>query len=789
MKFTFTWLKEHLKTSASLEEVIERLNQIGLLVDSCTQPGESLRGFKIAEVVKVQPHPSADRLKVCQVNTGLDVIQVVCGAPNVKEGMKGVLAVPGLTIPTSGLIIRNSKIRDVESAGMMCSERELGLGDAHEGIIELPMEAPVGEEFSVYKGLNDPIIDLEITPNRGDCLGVIGIARDLAATGIGELIPLRVSKVKGSFSSPIQVSIQDLEGCPFFTGRLIRNVKNGPSPEWLQTRLKAIGLKPISALVDITNFIAYDRGRPLHVFDADKLRGSLIIRKAKEGEQLRALNNNLYDISPEAVVIEDEEKLCSLAGIIGGLDSGCSEETTHVFLESALFDPVRIATTGRSLGILSDARYRFERGVDSSIIEEGLEQASQMILEMCGGEAGEVVRAGADPTQHRLINFRASRVWSLGGLEIEEKQAYEILEKLGFHREKETLFKVPSWRPDIKGEADLVEEVLRIHGYDSIKAVELPKLTIEAPITEMNSSWGKSWRIKRQLVARGMSESYTWSFLKKEWAKKFGGGHSLLTIQNPISNDMSDMRPSLLPLLLEALQRNIARGYKDLALFELGNQYQVEGEVLMASGVRGEVTGSRHWLTPPREVDLFDAKADVYAVLGSCGLEASSLPIIREAPEWYHPGRSGKLMLGAQTPLAYFGELHPSILEVFEIEGPVVAFEVFIEVIPNLKKAKKNAPAFSPYQAVERDFCFILDNAVQADKLVQLVQKIDKSLIKAVSIFDVYEGKGIPQGKKSIALSIRLEPEEHTLTEAEITSLSSKIIEEAQKKLGAELRS
>jgi len=789
MKFTLSWLRDHLDTKATLEEITTRLTANGLLVDSVENPAETLKGFKIVEILEAHPHPNADRLKVCRVNTGTDIVQIVCGAPNARAGLKGIFASPGTTIPTSGLVLGKSKIRDVESAGMMCSERELGFGDSHEGIIELPPDAPVGEDFCVYKGLDDPVIDIEITPNRGDCLGVRGIARDLAATGIGDLKPLKIPSLKGQFSSSFQVRIDDLQGCPFFTGRLIRNVRNSPSPEWLQKKLRAIGLKPISALVDITNFMSYDRGRPMHVFDADKLQGSLTIRKARTGDQLQALDNNTYLVPSDALVITDEHGVCSLAGIMGGLASGCSEETVNVFVESALFEPVRIAMAGRALGILSDSRYRFERGVDPAIIEEGLEQATQMILDFCGGEASNIIRAGVAPSEHHTVPFHTSRVQTLGGLSLPKEKIYEILERLGFMPEGEHTFKVPSWRPDIKGEADLVEEILRIHGYDAVEAVDLPRITPEEIRQNPESQIDRPWKIRRSLVSREMSEAYTWSFIKKGWAEKFGGGDSLLAVENPISADMSDMRPSLLPLLLDALRRNIARGHKELALFEIGNQYHVAGEVLAATGIRGLETGPRHWLNSGRLVDLFDAKADVYAVLESCGFDPSALQLSTETPPWYHPGRSGTLMLGAKTKVAYFGEFHPQILEMFDLQEPVVGFEVFVNTIPAAKGLKKDLPLLSPYQPVERDFSFILDTHIPGEKLLQLIQKLDKNLITSVSVFDVYQGKGVPEGKKSVALSVRLEPRENTLTEAEITNLSNKIIENAQKILGAELRS
>ncbi|MBL9029411.1 MAG: phenylalanine--tRNA ligase subunit beta [Caedimonas sp.] len=819
MKFTLSWLREHLETDASLQDIALRLTKSGLLVDTIINPADALRGFRIAEILEALPHPKADRLKVCRVNTGAEVLQVVCGAPNARAGLKSVLAVPGMTIPTSGLVLRKSIIRDVESAGMMCSMRELGLGDSHEGIIELPTDAPTGEEFAVYKELDDPVIDIEITPNRGDCLSVRGIARDLAATHIGTLKSLNIPVVKSHFKTPLQIEIQDLTGCPFFTGRLIRNVKNGPSPRWLQKKLEAIGLKPISSLVDITNFMAYDRGRPMHAFDADRLQGDLVIRQAKPGDLLHALDDHTYHLPSSAIVIADQQGPCSIAGIMGGMASGCSEETINVFVESALFDPIRIALTGRALGILSDSRYRFERGVDPAIVEEGLEQATQMILNLCGGEPGEIVRVGDQPLAKRTICFHASRVKTLGGLDLPQAKTHEILERLGFSSDGEHTLKVPSWRPDIKGEADLVEEVLRIQGYDAIQEAELPQATPEdfsvnptsstlsplqastygsspspssaskASASHSKTPFDRTWKIRRGLVKRGMSEVYTWSFLKREWAVKFGGGDPTLTIENPISADMSDMRPSLLPLLLETLRRNTTRGHKNLALFEVGHQYHPEIELLATAGIRGFVTGPRHWLESGRQVDVFDAKADAYTTLESCGFDPSSLQVCLDAPSWYHPGRSGVLKLGPKTRLAQFGELHPHILELFDLTETVVAFEVFVDAIPTTTASKRNFLPLSPYQPVERDFAFVVDLGIPAQKLVELIQKVNKILIKSVSVFDVYQGAGIPEGKKSLAISVRLEPQEATLTETEIMRLSRDIIEAMQKHLGAELRS
>lgn len=796
MKFTLSWLKEHLETSASLDQITDRLTANGLVVDSVTHRGADLKGFKIVEILEALPHPKADRLQVCRVNTGDEIIQVVCGAPNARAGLRTVLASPGLTIPTSGLVIRQSTIRDVESQGMLCSERELGLGETHEGILELEKDTPLGTEFAAYQGLNDPVIDIEITPNRGDCLSIRGIARDLAATGIGTLKPLSSIKVPGHFQSSINVVVENTQDCPLYLGRVIRNVKNGPSPLWLQKKLKSIGLKSISRLVDVTNLMLIERGRPLHVFDADQIQGPMTVRTSQGNESFEALNDQHYDICAGAIVIADHEGPCCLGGIMGGKSSSCTEETTNIFLESALFNSVRIAEAGRKMNILSDSRYRFERGVDTAIVEDVLEQATQLILILCGGEASEIVRAG-DPilaNPKRTVKFHSQRVQSLGGINIPDQTSLEILDKLGFKTipNENQIFEIPSWRPEIKGEADLVEEVLRIYGYDHIPETPLPLVTSQEqllPNLDRQLHWQRIWQVQRALVSRGHTEAYTWSFLKHNWAQHFGGGQPELTIRNPISVEMSDMRPSLLPLLLEALNRNVCRGQDDAALFEIGHQYLPDKEILMASGLRGYKTAHPHWADSGRFVDAFDAKADVEAILESTGFDPSSAQIIPTAPSWYHPGRSGTLKLGPQITLAYFGELHPQTLKMFDLDKAVLGFEVFLQGIPLSKNQRRYTEALSPYQAVERDFAFLIDRQIPAAKLMQLIQKADKSLIKSVTVFDVYEGKGVPEDKKSIGIRIRLEPQKATLSEAEIAAVSQTILHTTHTQLGAVLRS
>lgn len=790
MKFTLSWLKEHLTTEASLDEIVERLNTSGLVVDSVQHLGERLKGFKVVHVLDAKPHPDADRLKVLLIDTGQEKLQVVCGGANARQGMKGVLASPGLTIPSNGMIMKIAAVRGVESHGMMCSEQELELAETSEGIIELPEDAPVGIDFAVYAGLDDPILDVEVTPNRGDCLGVRGIARDLAATTLGTLTELNISPVQGTYQSPIMVDLTPSQACSYFTGRFIRGLTNCESPDWLQKKLKAIGIRPISALVDITNFICFDRGRPMHVFDADKIRGNLIVRTARSGETLLALNGKSYALDSDMTIVADTQGPLAVGGIIGGMESGAHLETQNIFLECALFDPISIALTGRKAGIITDSRYRLERGVDPAIIDECLEQATQLILEICGGEPSDVVRAGQLPENTQTILFDFYRIASLGGLNLPETESRAILEKLGC-QVSENKICPPSWRKDLEGSAHLVEEVLRIKGYDTIPAVELPKANDDEQLSDnsiLAAAQKRRWIARRALASRGFYEALTWSFLSEKQAKLFNGGDSALKIENPISTDLSDMRPSLLPNLLSAIARNLSRGVKNPTLFEVGHQYQKETQTLVVAAIRAGETNSKHWAQPPRPVDFFDIKADVLALLASLGIEASTPQLTAEAPSWYHPSRSASLKLGLKVTLATFGELHPSLLKEFDLQTPLVAFECYIDSIPLPKKDFRKKPLLlSPYQVVERDFAFILEESVSADKILSSIRKVDPHLIKEIRIFDVYQGPGVPEGKKSMGLSIRLEPQEATLTETQISDLSDKIISAAQQ-IGAQLR-
>jgi phenylalanyl-tRNA synthetase beta chain len=756
-------------------------------------------------VKEVVPHPNADRLTLCTVDTGAEVVDVICGAPNARAGMKGVFAPIGTTIPGTGLTLEKKAIRGVTGYGMLCSEREMGLSDNHDTIIELADDAPVGAPFAEVAGLDDPVIDIAVTPDRSDCLGVQGIARDLAAAGLGRLITPPVTPVAGTFRSPIGVRLafesETADACPFFAGRAFRGITNGASPTWLQQRLLGVGLRPISALVDITNLITLDRARPLHVFDLDALAGGIHVRLSRSGESLAALNDRDYDLDDGMCVVADSEGPVALGGVIGGTSTGCTEETTALFLEAALFDPKRTAATGRKLSIDSDARYRFERGVDPAGTLPGLELATGLILDICGGEASEVVTAGTVPDQTRRIAFRPSRVHALGGLDVVKDESVAILRALGFDsrdRGATLSVSVPSWRPDIDGEADLVEEVLRVKGFDHIPAVSMTRGHALATPAVTAGQRRVRWT-RRVLVSRGLDECVTWSFLSETEAESFGGGAPELRLDNPISAELTDMRPSLLPNLLAAAARNVARGTGDLALFEVGPQYaddSPEGQSTAATGIRRGRIGARHWLAPPREVDAFDAKADAIAVLDALAAPTARLTVTADAPDWYHPGRSGVIRLGPKNALARFGEIHPAVLGDMDLAGPVVGFEIALDNLPKPKPKATKARAvakLSDFPAVERDFAFLVAGEVTAEKLLGAVRSLDgkaphKVAFKAVSLFDVYTGQGVPQGMKSMAISVVLQPFENTLTDADIQRISDAIIAQVAKSTGATLR-
>ncbi len=801
MKFTLSWLKDYLDTDASADQVAEALTHLGLEVEGVHNPAETLKPFVIASVVEARQHPNADRLRVCFVDSGDGVpVQVVCGAPNARTGMKGVFAPAGSHIPGTGLDLKAGQIRGEASNGMLLSERELGISDDHEGIVDLPADAPVGTPYARWVGLDDPVIDVSVTPNRPDALGVVGIARDLAAKGIGRLKPLDLADIVGGFRSPIAVELRfDDEGnkpCPLFIGRYFRGVKNGPSPDFMQRRLRAIGLRPISALVDITNYITMSFSRPLHVFDADKVKGIIHARLARDGETIRALDGKTYTLDGEMTVIADDSGPIGIAGVIGGEATGCGPQTSNVFLEAAYFDPIRTATTGRKLGIVSDARFRFERGVDPAFVEPGAEIASDMILEYCGGETSELVIAGRAPLRNASVRFRLDRVKTLAGVDIPTEKQLGILDALGFAiagAGGEVVADVPSWRPDINGEADLVEEVVRIYGLDRVAHASLPRLETVTG-RHVTPAQRRRFTAARALAARGMNEAMTWSFLPKGQAELFGGGALSLALANPISSELSDMRPSLIPNLIAAAARNVARGLSDLALFEVGQVYggdRPEDEHLNASGVRRGMDAPRHWANARRAVDVFDAKADAEAVLAAIGAPVDRLQTLADGPPWYHPGRVGEFRLGPKNRLAIFGEVHPRVLQAMDVAGPLVAFEVDLNAVPLPKSARTTRPPLDApqFQAVTRDFAFVVASEVPAEKIVRAAKGADKALVESVSVFDVFSGAAIGEGRKSVAVEVTLQPRERTLTEEEIDRVSGAIVAAVASATGGVLRS
>ena len=793
MKATLSWLKTHLATAAAVGEIADRLVMLGHDVEGIDDRAAALAGFVVGRVVSAERHPNADRLRVCAVDNGTEEIQVVCGAPNARAGMKGVFGRAGVRIPKTGAVLTESAIRGVQSRGMLMSAYELALSDDHEGIIELPDDAPLGADYAGLLGLDDPVIDLKVTPNRADCLGVRGIARDLAAAGVGTLKPLDTTPVEGRFTSPIAIHIEDRAACPLFLGRHIRGLTNGPSPRWLKDRLEAIGLRPISTLVDITNFLTVDVNRPLHVFDAGKLKGDLTVRLARPGERMLALNGREYDLDPEVTAIADENGVQSLGGVIGGEPTGCTEATTEVFVEAALFNPVRTAATGRRLEIQSDARYRFERGLDPAFTGPGLEIATRLILELCGGEPSEVVVAGAVPEWRREYRLRPERPGTLGGLDVLPQESRRILDVLGFEvAEGDDSLTVtpPSWRGDIVGEADLVEEVVRIAGYDKIPPVPLPReTTVSRPA--MEPARRRTELVRRTLAARGLTEAVTYSFLSSRWAELFGGAKPELRLVNPISAELDAMRPSILPALVDAARRNSDRGFPDVALFEVGPIYRddtLEGQVLAASGLRAGSLEPRHWRDKPSAPDLYTAKADALDALAAAGAPVDNVQTVAEPPAWFHPGRAGVLRLGP-TVLGQFGELHPDVLAAFDVRGPVAAFEVFVDAVPLPRTARSRLPLkLSAFQPVERDFAFVVDCDLPAETLLRAARGVDRKLVSDIRLFDVYEGKGLPDGKKSLAISIALQPQEATLTDAEIDAFSQRLVSAVEKAAGGTLR-
>ena len=806
MKFTLSWLKDHLETDATLAEICERLTAIGLEVEDVDDKAV-YKPFVIARVVSAEQHPQADRLRVLKVDTGSgDPVQVVCGAPNAREGLVGAFVAPGTYVPGIDVTLAVGTIRGVESRGMMCSEKELDISDDHDGIIDLPADAPVGTSFAAYAGLDDPVIEINLTPNRPDCTSIYGIARDLAASGLGRLKTPKAPSFAVEGETPVRLTL-DLDDpalCPGFGLRLVRGVKNGPSPRWMQRRLTAIGLRPINALVDITNYMTFDQGRPMHVFDAARVKGNLTVRRAKEGETVLALDQREYTLGPNNVVIADDNGIESIGGIMGGEHSGCDENTTDVLIESALWDPMNIARSGRTLGIITDARYRFERGVDPEYMLPGLERTTELVLELCGGTAAKAEVVGYKGHQPKLIDFPVSEVKRLTGLDIEAGESTDILTRLGFGvegRGERLSVRVPSWRPDVEGKADLVEEVLRIHGVDNIRPEPLEKLSaVNGKI--LTTLQIRTRTAKRALAARGMLEAVTWSFIPHAHAKLFGGGQDALKLANPIASDMSDMRPSLLPGLLSAAQRNADKGYGDVAIFEVSGTYEgdtPEAQRRVAGGVRrGTATlngAGRLWSNATRgggkPVDVFDAKADALAVIEACGVPMANVQVERGGPAWYHPGRSGTIKMGPKVVLGHFGEFHPKALDVLDVSGALCGFEVYLDAMQEPKrKATRTKPALdlSALQAVRRDFAFVVDRAVEAGAIVKAAASADRKLIAAVNVFDVFEGASLGEDRKSVAIEVVIQPVDKTLTDEDFEALTARIVANVTKSTGGTLR-
>lgn len=830
MKFTLSWLRDHLDTDASVDEIARTLNAIGLEVEGIEDRGAALASFRIARVIEAVQHPNADRLRALRVDVGDGVERsVVCGAPNARTGMMGVAALPGEYIPGTGITLKVGEIRGVKSEAMMLSAREMGLGDDHSGIVDLPADAPLGESYVKWAGLDDPVIEISVTPNRGDALSVRGVARDLAAAGLGTLKPWAAPAVPAAYKAPLNWKIEDPRACLWVLGRAVRGVKNGPSPKWLQDRLTAIGLRPISALVDITNFFTFDLGRPLHVFDVAKVKGTdLTMRMARDGETLTALNGKEYALTPEDGVIADAAGAEALGGVIGGEHSGCDESTTECFIECALFDPVRIALSGRRHDVRTDARARFERGLDPAFLPDALEAATRMIIELCGGEASEVSSAGAEPAWRRSATLRFERIAGLGGLDLPADEAVARLERLGFAVQARdaasVTVAVPSWRNDvaadlsayragggaltqfegldparaaraaegcaaIEPEADLVEEVLRLGGLDAVPPVSLPAVAVIPP-PAFTPRQARAALARRVLAARGMQESVTFAFMEAKTAALFGATPDALRLVNPIAADLDQMRPTPVASLLLAAARNAARGFADVALAELGAAYRditPEGQASVAAGVRHGST-PRHWAEAPRGVDAMDVKGDALAVLAALGVPMAALQVTADAPGFYHPGRSGVVRQGPKTVLATFGEVHPKVLEALDLPGPAAAFEVFLDAVPEPKRRKKGAPDLPPFQPLRRDFAFIVDDKVTAESLLRAARGADKALVADAALFDVYRGKGVPEGSKSLAIQVTIQPREATLTDAQIEAVADRIVAAVTKATGAVLR-
>jgi phenylalanyl-tRNA synthetase beta chain len=791
MKFTLSWLKDHLQTDAGLAQVVEAMTMAGLEVEHVEDPAGKLAAFSVARIIEAVQHPNADRLRVCQVETVDGRKEIVCGAPNARAGLMTVYAPIGTRIPGTGITLEPRAVRGVVSNGMLCSAAELQTAEESDGILELETDLAVGASAAQALGL-EAVIDFEVTPNRPDWLGVQGIARDLAATGLGSFTPSDPTPVPGAFPCPIDIRLPAPEACPAFAGRLVRGVKNGPSPAWLQAKLKSVGQRSISALVDITNLLTLDRCRPLHVYDAAKLQGGWIeARLGRAGERVAALDGETYEVGPDVCVIADASGAIGLGGVMGGSSTGCSEETTDVFIESAWFDPLRTAQTGRDTGIASDAQYRFARGVDPQSLVPGLELATRLVLELCGGEASEVVFAGAAPADPTPIAFDPDYVRRLSGLEVGEAQIWDILTRLGFIRDGERV-RPPSWRRDVEGRADLVEEVARIEGYGALPAEPLPPMERPAGGV-LTVRQGRIRTARRALAAAGYQEALTWSFTARRTARLFGGGGDSLVLANPIAQDLDSMRPSVLPGLIEALGRNARRGFPGGALFEIGPVFAGDEPQDQRTAVAAVLDPKRprRWDSAPPE-DLFSLKADLLSLLAELGAPVASLQVAEdEAGAWWRPGRHGRVKLGAKSVLADFGEIHPRVLRDLDVEPGFIGFEVYLEAIPEpKKKAVKTRPAvkLSPFMPLTRDFAFVVDRATPAGELARAVMSADRTLITEARVFDVYEGTGIPDGKKSVAIEAIIQPTERTLTDAEIEALSARIIASAAKATGAILR-
>ncbi len=820
MKFTLSWLKTHLDTDAPLDQITATLTRIGLELEDVDDRGAALAPFRIARVTEATPHPNADRLRVCTVDTGTETVRVVCGAPNARTGMKGVFAPPGTFIPGTGITLKVGEIRGVQSAGMLLSEREMGLGEDHAGIVDLPEDAPVGVPYAQWAGLDDPVIDISVTPNRGDCFAVRGIARDLAAGGIGVLKPWLPARVAPAFRGGPRWQIDWPEACPWILGRTIRNLRNGPSPHWLQDRLTSIGLRPINALVDMTNFFTIDLGRPLHVFDVAKLTGDVLTLRPGRGETFRALNGRDYTATPEDCAIVDAAGVQSMAGVIGGEPTGCDAATTAVFIECALFDPVRVAQTGRRHQVVSDARQRFERGIDPALMPDAVEAATAMVLELCGGEPGEVTEAGTPPTWQRTATLRFERIPGLGGSDISADEAVASLERLGFAVQSRDATRVtvsvPPWRNDvaaevaleqaetldpaiaakaaegcaaIEPECDLIEEVLRLRGLDAIPPVSLPRAS-PVPLATLSPKQVRTELVRRTLAAQGLAECVTFSFMAQAEAALFGDTPEALRLTNPIAADLDQLRPTPIATLALAAQRNAARGYADVALFEIGPEYALaaaENQRWIAAGLRAGAT-PRNWLAAQRPVDAMDAKADLWAAMSAIGVPLDALMLTQDAPGFYHPGRSATVRQGPKTLLGSFGELHPRVLAALDLAGPVVAFQLDLDAIGEPKRRRKAAPDLPPFQLVRRDFAFLVDSEVTADAVLRAARGADRTLIASASLFDVYQGDRLPAGKKSLAIEVTFQPRERTLTDAEIETASQKVVAAVTKATGAALR-